>query len=108
MLRARLGSGVCVAGGPAAVLRLRVGARSRSGHERVPCVQVPIRYGAVRIVDARFVERAHRQGTAVHVWTVNDPVLIAHLLDIGVDGIMSDDLDALRDVWHARGFWPPS
>jgi glycerophosphoryl diester phosphodiesterase len=105
-LRARLGPNVCIAGGPAAVLRVRMGVRgSRRAHGRVGCLQVPMRYGTVRVVDARFVESAHRQGTAVHVWTINDPSVMAHLLDLGVDGIMSDDLEALRDVWRARGLW---
>jgi glycerophosphoryl diester phosphodiesterase len=105
-LRARLGPNVCMSGGPAAVLRVRMGALDTGRRRgRVACLQVPVRYGALRIVDARFVENAHRQGTAVHVWTVNDPSVMNHLLDLGVDGIMSDDLVALRDVWLSRGLW---
>ena len=72
---------------------------------RVACVQVPVRHGRVPIVDARFVAYAHRVGTAVHVWTIDDPAEIERLLDLGVDGIMSDDLVALRDVWIRRGLW---
>jgi glycerophosphoryl diester phosphodiesterase len=105
-LRARLGPSVCMSGGPAAVLRVRIGALDTGRRRgRVACLQVPVRYGAVRVVDARFVDNAHRQGTAVHVWTVNDPSVMNHLLDLGVDGIMSDDLVALRGVWQSRGIW---
>ena len=106
MLRARLGPRVCMAGGPRAVLRLRARTFSARGPRgRIACVQVPLRYGAVPLVDARFVDFAHRQGTAVHVWTINDPTMMARLLDLGVDGIMSDDLHATREVWRARGLW---
>jgi glycerophosphoryl diester phosphodiesterase len=105
-LRARLGPGVCMSGGPAAALRVRVGALDTGRRRgRVPCLQVPVRFGAVRVIDARFVENAHRQGTAVHVWTINDPSVMTYLLDLGVDGIMSDDLDATRGVWRTRGLW---
>jgi glycerophosphoryl diester phosphodiesterase len=107
MLRARLGPRVCMAGGPAAVLRLRAGTiDARGPRGRVACVQVPMRYGVVPLVNRRFVDFAHRQGPAVHVWTINDPAVMTRLLDLGVDGIMSDDLHATRDVWRSRGLWP--
>jgi glycerophosphoryl diester phosphodiesterase len=78
----------------------------RSRPRSVPCVQVPVRLGRVRIVDERFVGAAHAAGIAVHVWTVDDPVEMARLLDLGVDGIMTDRPDALRDVLIERGQWP--
>jgi glycerophosphoryl diester phosphodiesterase len=66
------------------------------------CVQVPIRRGPVPIVTKRFVEAAHRAGLRVHVWTINDQATMAALLDLGVDGIMSDRLRLLRDVFARR------
>jgi glycerophosphoryl diester phosphodiesterase len=72
----------------------------------VPAVQAPVRYRGVRVVDRRFIGHAHRLGMQVHVWTVDDPVVMNMLLDLGVDGIMTDRIDVLRDVLIARGNWP--
>lgn len=54
------------------------------------CVQVPVRHRGVRIVDRAFVETAHARGLAVHVWTIDDPAQARRLLDLGVDGIVTD------------------
>ena len=52
--------------------------------------QVPERQGDLIVVDERFVDAAHRAGKAVHVWTVNDAESMERLLDLDVDGIISD------------------
>ncbi|MEU9857807.1 glycerophosphodiester phosphodiesterase [Streptomyces sp. NPDC047974] len=67
--------------------------------------QVPETQGGVRVVDRRFVRAAHARGLQVHVWTVNDPERMESLLDLGVDGIMTDHLETLRAVLTARGAW---
>ncbi|AWI29276.1 glycerophosphodiester phosphodiesterase [Streptomyces sp. ICN441] len=69
------------------------------------CAQVPRSQGGVRVVDRRFVREAHARGLQVHVWTVNDPDRTAALLDLGVDGIMTDHLEMLRTVMTDRGAW---
>lgn len=68
--------------------------------------QLPRRYGALTVVDASLVRAAHASGREVHVWTVDDPVEMAALLDLGVDGILSDRPDVLREVLRDRGAWP--
>ncbi|MFF3318284.1 glycerophosphodiester phosphodiesterase family protein [Streptomyces sp. NPDC003035] len=67
--------------------------------------QVPESQGGIPVVDRRFVREAHARGLQVHVWTVNDPERMNALLDLGVDGIMTDHLEALRAVLTARGAW---
>jgi len=58
----------------------------------IPAVayQVPERVGELVLVDDVFVEAAHSQGKAVHVWTVNEPESMQRLVGLGVDGIISD------------------
>ncbi len=53
-------------------------------------LQVPPTYADVAIVTAESVAAAHRLGLEVHVWTVNDPAEMEALLDLGVDGLMTD------------------
>jgi glycerophosphoryl diester phosphodiesterase len=72
----------------------------------VVAAQVPLRHGWLTVVDRRFVAYAHRLGLQVHVWTIDDPATMNRLLDLGVDGIMTDRIDVLRDVYVARGVWP--
>ena len=51
------------------------------------------------------VARAQKAGRAVHVWTIDDPDEMRRLLDLHVDGIMTDRVTALREVIHERGQW---
>ena len=47
----------------------------------------------VRLVTPRFVQAAHRNNIALHVWTVNEPADMQRLIDMGVDGLISDHPD---------------
>jgi glycerophosphoryl diester phosphodiesterase len=65
--------------------------------------QVPATYGDVTVVDDRFVEAAHGAGVAVHVWTVNEVDEMVRLLELGVDGIISDTPTPLAALLRDRG-----
>jgi len=100
------GGQVCTGMGPAEIARLRL---ASYGGLVWPvagaCVQVPIRHGRIPIVDRRFVVAAHRRSLPVHVWTVDDEALMDRLLDLGVDGLMTDRPALLKDVLQRRRQW---
>lgn len=104
-LRAMLGDRLCTAMGPGAVARLRAASFGWPHQPSADCAQVPVRQGHIPIVDERFVRAAHRLGVMVHVWTVDDPVEMGRLLDLGIDGLMTDRPAVLRDVLEHRGLW---
>ena len=66
------------------------------------CAQVP-----GRVATRPFVRRAHALGLDVHVWTINDRAGMTRFLDLGADGIMTDDIETLREVLIERGQWYP-
>ncbi|MCC3298616.1 glycerophosphodiester phosphodiesterase [Arthrobacter sp. zg-Y916] len=95
-------------GGTAAMLLLSPlglgGLVARLG--RFGCVQVPLNFRGIPVVRPAFLRRCHRAGIQVHVWTVNTRPLMEGLLDLGVDGLVSDRADLLSQVLSARGAWP--
>ena len=66
-------------------------------------LQVPPAYEDTTIVDEAFVTAAHRAGLAVHVWTIDDVAQMGQLVDLGVDGIMTDRPSVLTDVLRSKG-----
>lgn len=108
-VRAALGPAVCTSLGTRGVLTLRVAsyakALARLVRAGVPCAQVPPQIARLPLVTRAFLETAHGVGMQVHAWTVNDPVEMSRLLDLGVDGIITDRIDTLRDMLAARGAW---
>lgn len=102
-------------GGPGLLTSMgprNVGALWASGRLRVAglpvrgmVAQVPAVQGRLRVVDGRFVRAAHRRGLEVHVWTIDEEPVMRGLLDLGVDGLVTDRPDRLRDVLVSRGTW---
>jgi glycerophosphoryl diester phosphodiesterase len=70
---------------------------------RHAALQVPAFFGSVTVVDEQFVEAAHSAGLAVHVWTIDEQPEMERLLDLGVDGIISDLPSVLSETLRARG-----
>jgi glycerophosphoryl diester phosphodiesterase len=97
---------VCTSMGQRATARLRI---TSYGLPTWPfpagCVQVPVRSRGIPLVDQRLLAFAHRRGVQVHVWTIDDPVEVDRLLDLGVDGIMTDRPTMLREVLQRRDQW---
>ena len=95
----------------AEVLRLRAASYGMPmGNIVADCAQVPLRYSlpgalSIRVADAAFVRTAHDRGMPVQVWTVNDEQEMERLLDLGVDGIMTDRASTLKHVFERHGLW---
>jgi glycerophosphoryl diester phosphodiesterase len=68
--------------------------------------QLPVRIGRFTVITARLIRQAHERGIEVHAWTVNERAEMNRLLDLGVDAIVTDRADVLREVLMARGQWP--
>jgi glycerophosphoryl diester phosphodiesterase len=111
-IRSRLGPRLCTSPGPRGIARLRAAATARflpaprrlAG--RHGCVQVPVRGAGITIVEPGFIDLCHRLDLQVHVWTIDDPDEMHRLLDLGVDGIMTDRVGVLKDVLAGRDAWP--
>ena len=105
-LRALTDGAVCTWMGRADMVRLRVASLGLpTGGFSASCTQVPVRKGPVPLVDRRFLAAAHRRGVAVHVWSVDDRPEMERLLDLGVDGIISNRPSLLKAVFCQRGLW---
>ena len=106
--RRRVSRPVATSYGPVGVALSRLAPRllaERVLRGRGDALQVPHRLRGGTIVNRRFVQRAHAAGRPVHVWTIDDPAEMGELLDLGVDGLMTDRTDVLRDVLTGRGAW---
>jgi len=94
----------------AAGSRLHSAAMIRRALAGVDCVQIPAEPGAgpvhIGVVNAELVTLLHQAGKYVHVWTVDQPAQMHHLLDIGVDGIITNRADLLKQVLIERNKWP--
>ncbi len=92
--------------GPAAHIRQDRDLAPRGRPFRGRIASIPLRQGPIPLATPRLVDYAHRTGSAVYVWTIDDPVEMDRLLDIGVDGVMTDEPTVLLDVLAERGQWP--
>jgi len=84
------------------VLASRVG---RGGGGDASALQLPTQIRGVRVVDEKLLRSAHQAGLQVHVWTVNEVQEMKRLLDLGVDGLVTDRPDILKSLLVERGEW---
>lgn len=94
---------VATSAGPSAVSAMWTASRRGRTIERpVVAYQVPYNYRSLK-VDQKYVDAIHSSGAQIHCWTVDEATEIRRLLDMGVDGIVTDRLDILNDVMRERG-----
>ena len=71
----------------------------------VVAVQVPISHYGIPIVTKWFVRQCHKLNFKVHVWTIDDEKQMRWLIDLGVDGVMTDRPSLLKEVCLDKGCW---
>ena len=106
-LRDALGPKLCCSMGPWATARMRFSAWGlpMGGFEDFGCLQIPVVQFGITLADASFIEACHERGLQVHIWTVDDPAEMSRLIDLGVDGLMTDKPTILKETLEARGLW---
>ena len=71
----------------------------------IVAAQVPVRHYGIPIVTPSFVRTCKRLGIKLHVWTIDDADEMRWLIDLGVDGIMTDKPSLLKQVCLEKGCW---
>lgn len=71
----------------------------------IDCLQIPVEHKGIRLVTPRTLAAAHSANTQVHVWAINDSDEMRRLLDLGVDGLITDRADLLKDLLVTRDDW---
>jgi glycerophosphoryl diester phosphodiesterase len=109
-VREALGPALCTGLGPAGTTRLRFSSWCGPlgflwGGFAEGAAQIPVAQYGIRLIDRMLVERAHEAGLQVHVWTIDEPSEMNRLIDLGVDGLMTDEPAVLKAVLAGRGLW---
>jgi glycerophosphoryl diester phosphodiesterase len=96
-LREICGTDLATSTGPAETVKAiaagRMGARVEPFGSTTVALQVPVSWYGVPVVTDQLIEVAHRYGKLVHVWTINEVPEMRGLLDLGVDGVITDRVD---------------
>ena len=106
-VRDRIGDSLCVGAGPRGIARLLAASAGvgRPASFDFHAAQVPVRSKGLTLVRPAVLATAHRHDVAVHVWTIDEPAEMHRLLNMGVDGIMTDRPSVLGRVMIERGHW---
>jgi glycerophosphoryl diester phosphodiesterase len=106
-IRSELGPSLCTSLGPKEVAKLRLlsGFTTNESFPGAHAAQIPMKQGPLTLTTKRLVDHAHDLGLQVHVWTINEPSEMKQLIELGVDGIMTDKLQVLKDVLLLHNIW---
>ncbi|MET1015964.1 MAG: glycerophosphodiester phosphodiesterase [Leifsonia flava] len=91
-----------------AVLGARTGLRSNAvkSLSGLVALQIPEKSAGIQLVTPRVIDAVHAAGLEVHVWTVNDPMAMRRLFELGIDGIVTDRADVAAHVLRRDGESP--
>jgi glycerophosphoryl diester phosphodiesterase len=107
-VRALAAGRICTSMGPRATAIAWAACRTgRIPRQGADCMQIPVSTRGVALVTPALLRAAHHSGLQVHVWTIDERAEMERLLDMGVDGLMTDRIATLREVMERRAWWAP-
>jgi glycerophosphoryl diester phosphodiesterase len=65
-------------------------------------IQIPLKWKGIKILTRNLIQKAHKNNLLVHVWTINDRKTINNLIDLGVNGIITDEPELLMETMKER------
>ena len=102
-----LGLETCHSMGTSNVIKFYLGAHlGIEQHFTSQCIQLPIKMFGISLTTWKVLRYARKLGIKIHFWTINNPVIMQQLLELNVDGIMTDDCVLLKEIMKEQNKWP--
>ena len=102
-----LGLETCHSMGTSNVIKFYLGAQlGIEQHFTSQCIQLPIKMFGISLTTRKVLSYARKLGIKIHFWTINNPVIMQQLLELNVDGIMTDDCVLLKEIMKEQNKWP--
>ena len=102
-----LGLETCHSMGTSNVIKFYLGAQlGVEQHFTSQCIQLPIKMFGISLTTRKVLSYARKLGIKIHFWTINNPVIMQQLLELNVDGIMTDDCVLLKEIMKEQNKWP--
>ncbi len=71
-------------------------------NKKIKIIQIPLKWKGIKILTRNLIQKAHKSNLLVHVWTINDRKTINNLIDLGVNGIVTDEPELLMEIMKER------
>jgi glycerophosphoryl diester phosphodiesterase len=71
-------------------------------NKNIKIIQIPLKWKGIKILTKNLIQKAHKNNLLVHVWTINDRKTINNLIDLGVNGIITDEPEILMETMKER------
>ena len=102
-----LGVETCHSMGTSDVIKFYLGAQvQRNLSFTSQCIQLPIKQFGISLMTEKVLKYARKLGIKIHFWTINEPETMQKLLELNVDGIMTDDCVLLKKIMKKQNKWP--
>ena len=71
-------------------------------NKKIKIIQIPLKWKVIKVLTRNLIQKADKSKLLVHVWTINDRKTINNLIDLGVNGIVTDEPELLMDIMKER------